>query len=67
MEKLVLLDERLLATSVVRLLGLELHVGVCDLGNFRNQEQRGEKDHKDGNREVDPLHIIDGGLVVEGE
>ena len=38
--------------------GLELHIGIGDLRNGREQEDGGEREAKASNGEVNPLHVL---------
>lgn len=67
MEEAVLLDEGLVAIGGACLLGLEGHVGVGDLGDLGHEEAKGQDEDEDGDGEVDPLDVLQGGLVVKGE
>lgn len=65
-EEAVLLDEGLLAViRGARLLCLEGHVRVGDLGDVRDEENKGQYEHKDRDREVDPLHVLQRLYVVK--
>jgi len=66
-EEAVLLPERLVVGVSVRLARLEGHVGVGDFGDRRDEEDEREEEDEDADGHVHPLHVLDGGLVVEGE
>lgn len=68
MEETVLLYEWFIAVlGGARLLCLEGHVRIRDLGDVRDEEDEGEDEHKDRDREVDPLHVLQRLYVVEVE
>lgn len=68
MEETVLLYERFIAVfGGARLLSLEGHVCIRDLGNVRHEKDEGEDENEDRDREVDPLHVLQRLCVVEVE
>lgn len=68
MEETVLLDEGFVAVvGGARLLCLECHVCIRDLGDVRDEEDEGKDEHEDRDREVDPLHVLQRLYVVEVE
>ncbi len=64
MEKPILLPERLLRSTNVSLLDLKFHVGIRNLRDMRDEEDKGQKKHKDRDPEVHPLYIFEGGNTV---
>lgn len=67
-EETVLLDEGFVAVvGGARLLCLECHVCIGDLGDVRDEEDEGEDENEDRDREVDPLHVLQRLHVVEVE
>lgn len=57
-EAVLLLQGLVLVTSEVGgLLGLQLHVGVGDLGDLGEVEDNGEQEDEGGDSEVGPLHL----------
>lgn len=68
MEEAVLLDEGFLA--VIRGAGflcLEGHICIGDLGNVRDEENKGEDEDEYGDGEVDPLYVLQSLCVVKVE
>ena len=64
-EELVLLAQRAIdeARQAGRLLGLQRHVGVGDLGDGREEEDDGEEEDEGGDAEVGPLDVAEVGGV----
>ena len=66
MEQAILLPEGLDGGVGVRLLGLELHIGVGDFGYGAEIEDAGEQEAEAGDGEVDPLHVFERLFVLAG-
>ena len=58
MEQSVLLVEGFDRRICVSTLGLEFHIGIGDLRNSGEEEERGEREAKASNGKVNPLHIL---------
>lgn len=65
-EETVLFAEGLVGPFDVRLLDLELHVGVGHFGDVRGEEDKGQDEDENGNAEIDPLHVLQGLDAVLG-
>lgn len=63
----VLLPHRRALGIGMSFLGLELHVGIGDFGDDGHVEDKGQHEYETGDREVDPLYVLQGLLVREGE
>lgn len=59
MEEPILFPERLVARAGMRVLGLGGHVGICHLRDVGEEEDAGQKEDKNANGEVDPLHALE--------
>lgn len=57
-EQSVLLVEWFDRSICVSSLGLELHIGIGDLRDGREEEEGGEREAKASNGKVNPLHIL---------
>lgn len=66
-EEPVLLNEWPVVVRCLGFSGLEFHVGVCDFGNIGEKEHRSEDEDKRSDGQIDPLHVAQGVLIVEGE
>lgn len=65
-EEAVLLPKRFITVfRGARLLCLEGHVGVRDLGDVGHEENKSEDEDEDRDGEVDPLHVLQRLYVVE--
>lgn len=67
MEQPVLLPKGSGILIRMRLGRLELHIGIRNLRDIRQVKDTSQKEHKDGDRSIHPLDILQRPLIVEGE